>query len=125
MRLAPENKDMRRLRASVGRSQVAEGLRQDLAASNPAERHGSFHANAAHASIGLGLANEETDELAANLLRYQWPGGGWNCNKLPRTKGPTIVHTAYGLRGLVTYQSRSRSKARRPRVLRPAAATVA
>lgn len=71
--------------------------------------HGSFHANAVYASIVLGLANEETDELAANLLRYQWPGGGWNCNKLPRTKGPTIVHTAYGLRGLVTYRARRES----------------
>jgi len=73
--------------------------------------HGSFHANAVYASIVLDLANEETDELAANLLRYQWPGGGWNCNKLPRTKGPTIVHTAYGLRGLATYRSRNKSKA--------------
>jgi len=73
--------------------------------------HGSFHANAVYASIVLGLANRETDELLANLLRYQWPGGGWNCNKLPRTKGPTIVHTAYGLRGLVAYRSHKTSKA--------------
>lgn len=162
----PEAAEMLRLRERIKRSPIAEGLRQDLAASNPAERHGistiylafryladidyppgdesltpwrvvlyrwlrtleaqydgalfirgkyrvhgSFHANAVYASIVLGLANEETDELAANLLRYQWPGGGWNCNKLPRTKGPTIVHTAYGLRGLVTYQSRNKSKA--------------
>jgi hypothetical protein len=68
--------------------------------------HGSFHANAIYASVVLGIANRETDQLAANLLRYQWPGGGWNCNKLPRTRGPTIVHTAYGLRGLVSYRSR-------------------
>ncbi len=72
--------------------------------------HGSFHANAVYASIVLGLANRETDRLAADLLRYQWPGGGWNCNKLPRTKGPTVVHTAYGLRGLVTYRMRKPSK---------------
>lgn len=73
--------------------------------------HGSFHGNAIHASIVLGLANKGTDELATNLLRYQWPGGGWNCNKLPRTKGPTIVHTAYGLNGLATYQLRKKSRA--------------
>lgn len=73
--------------------------------------HGSFHANAIYASIVLGLANTETDELAANLLRYQWPGGGWNCNKLPRTRGPTIVHTAYGLNGLATYRLRKKSRA--------------
>ena len=71
--------------------------------------HGSFHANAVYASVVLGLANRETDELAANLLRYQWPGGGWNCNKLPSTKGPTIVHTAYGLNGLVAYVERKPS----------------
>jgi hypothetical protein len=34
------------------------------------------------------------------------PGGGWNCSKKPATKGPTIVHTAFGLRGLATYRSR-------------------
>ena len=68
--------------------------------------HASHHANAIYASVVLGLANDETDELCANLLRYQWPGGGWNCNKRPATKGPTIVHTAYGLRGLATYRSR-------------------
>ena len=68
--------------------------------------HGSFHANAIYASIVLGLANRETDRLAANLLRYQWPGGGWNCSKTPSAKGPSIVHTAYGLRGLVSYSTR-------------------
>jgi hypothetical protein len=73
--------------------------------------HGSFHANAIYASIVLGLANADTDDLAANLLRYQWPGGGWNCNKLPRAQGPTIVHTAFGLRGLVAYRLRKTSDA--------------
>jgi len=73
--------------------------------------HGSFHANAIYASVVLGLANRDTDRLADNLLRYQWPGGGWNCNKLPRTKGPTIVHTAYGLRGLATYRLRKETAA--------------
>ena len=68
--------------------------------------HASFHGNAIYASVVLGLADDETDELCANLLRYQWPGGGWNCNKKPATKGPTIVHTAFGLRGLATYRSR-------------------
>ncbi len=71
--------------------------------------HGSFHANAIFASIVLGLANRETDRLATNLLRYQWPGGGWNCSKIPRAKGPSIVHTAYGLRGLSTYRARNPS----------------
>jgi len=157
---------LKRLRESIKHTSIASGLRQDLAASNPANRlgmstiyltfryfadidyppgdralvpyrdhvyrwlrrleaqydgplfirdkyrvHGSFHANAVYASIVLGLATGETDTLLANLLRYQWPGGGWNCNKLPRTRGPTIVHTAYGLRGLVTYRSRKTSKA--------------
>ena len=73
--------------------------------------HGSFHGNAIHASIVLGLANATTDALAKNLLRYQWPGGGWNCSKKPTAKGATIVHTAYGLRGLVTYRSRKASPA--------------
>lgn len=68
--------------------------------------HASFHANVIHADVALGLADDETDRRAENLLRYQWPGGGWNCNKKPATRGPTIVHTAWGLRGLVTYRER-------------------
>ena len=72
--------------------------------------HASFHANAIYASVALGLADDETDDLCSNLLRYQWPGGGWNCNKKPATKGPTIVHTAFGLRGLATYRSRQPSE---------------
>src|SRR5262245_48163599 len=68
--------------------------------------HASHHANATSASVVLGLANAETDVLCANLVRYQWPGGGWNCNMKPATKGPTIVHTAFGLRGLATYRAR-------------------
>jgi hypothetical protein len=73
--------------------------------------HGSFHGNAIYASVVLGLVNDETEALCENLLRYQWPGGGWNCNKKPNTKGPTIVHTAFGMRGLVSYQSVKRSEA--------------
>jgi len=72
--------------------------------------HGSFHGNALYWAVALGLANAETDTLAQNLLRYQWPGGGWNCNKKPGTKGPTIVHTAYGMRGLVRYRERKHSE---------------
>jgi hypothetical protein len=72
--------------------------------------HASFHANAIYASVVLGLADDETDDLCANLLRYQWPGGGWNCNKKPATRGPTIVHTAFGLRGLATYRARRPSE---------------
>ena len=68
--------------------------------------HASFHANAVYAAVSLGLADEETDERCSNLVRYQWPGGGWNCNKKPATKGPTIVHTAFGLRGLVAGRTR-------------------
>ncbi len=72
--------------------------------------HGSFHGNVLHWSIVLGIANAETHHLAKNLLRYQWPDGGWNWNKKPNTNGPTIVHTAFGMRGLVTYRTRKDSK---------------
>jgi hypothetical protein len=50
--------------------------------------HGSFHANAIYASVALGLADDDTDELCTNLLRYQWPGGGWNCNQDAGNQGP-------------------------------------
>jgi hypothetical protein len=82
--------------------------------------HGSFHGNAIYASVVLGLVNEETEALCKNLLRYQWPGGGWNCNKKPNTKGPTIVHSAFGLRGLATFRA-VRSSAELDRAVEDAA----
>ncbi len=46
-------------------------------------RCASMEGNALYASLCLGLADERSEELAARLVRWQWPDGGWNCDKRP------------------------------------------
>lgn len=46
-------------------------------------RCASQESNALFAALTLGLADERAERLAADLARWQWPGGGWNCDKRP------------------------------------------
>lgn len=46
-------------------------------------RCASQEGNALYALLTLGLADERTDELAFRLTKWQWPDGGWNCDKRP------------------------------------------
>ena len=46
-----------------------------------ARRCASQEGNALYATVMLGLADARTDQLAANLIRWQWPDGGWNCDR--------------------------------------------
>ena len=46
-------------------------------------RCASQEGNALYAMLTLGLADERCDELARRLAAWQWPDGGWNCDKKP------------------------------------------
>jgi hypothetical protein len=46
-------------------------------------RCASQEGNALYTSLFLGIADDRADELAARLCRWQWPDGGWNCDKKP------------------------------------------
>src|SRR5207253_11442826 len=48
-----------------------------------ARRCASQEGNALYATLALGLADERAEQLAANLIRWQWPDGGWNCDRSP------------------------------------------
>jgi hypothetical protein len=53
-------------------------------------RCASQEGNALFYSLKLGLADERTEELASRLVAWQWPDGGWNCDK-----HPTASHSSY------------------------------
>ena len=36
---------------------------------------------AAWSALRLGFADSRVDELVSRLLKWQWPDGGWNCDK--------------------------------------------
>ncbi|MER7609158.1 hypothetical protein [Nocardioides sp. NPDC127503] len=51
----------------------------------------------------LGLADERTEVLAARLVEWQWPDGGWNCDKNPSARTSSVQETLLPLRGLARH----------------------
>jgi hypothetical protein len=66
-------------------------------------RCASMEGNALYASLCLGLADERSDELAARLMRWQWPDGGWNCDKRRAAYNSSYHETLIPMRALIHY----------------------
>lgn len=66
-------------------------------------RHAAMEANAVFALLRLGLADERVDELAQRLLSWQWPDGGWNCDKRPAASHSSFHESLIPLRALALY----------------------
>jgi len=66
-------------------------------------RCASQEGNAVWYSLRLGLADRRTDELVARLMEWQWPDGGWNCDKRPEVEISSFMETLIPLRGLALY----------------------
>ncbi len=54
-------------------------------------------------SLRLGFADERTDTLVERLLEWQWPDGGWNCDKHPEADTSSFMETLIPLRALALY----------------------
>ena len=65
-----------------------------------ARRCASQEGNALHATLALGLADERADQLASNLIRWQWPDGGWNCDRKTAAHTSSFHESLLPLRGL-------------------------
>ncbi len=63
-------------------------------------RCASQEGNALHFLLSLGLADEKTDELAERLVKWQWPDGGWNCDKRPEAVNSSFMESLIPLRAL-------------------------
>ncbi len=63
-------------------------------------RCGSQEGNAVWTSLRLGFADTHTDELVSRLLKWQWPDGGWNCDKRPEADTSSFMETLIPLRAL-------------------------
>lgn len=73
-------------------------------------RHASQESNAIYALLTLGLADERVDTLADNLLKSQWPDGGWNCAKKPGAINSSFHETVIGVRALALHGRVRRSQ---------------
>jgi hypothetical protein len=69
-------------------------------------RCGSQEGNAlwAAATIGLGSPDQRR-ALAVNLMRWEWPDGGWNCDRHREAHHSSFNESFAPLRGLVAYRS--------------------
>lgn len=80
-------------------------------------RCASQEGNAVWYSYKLGLTDSRTDELVSRLQGWQWPDGGWNCDKRPGVTISSFFESLIPLRALafhaeLTGDRTSRAKAR-------------
>ncbi len=66
-------------------------------------RCASQQGNALRSVVALGIADEQADVLAERLLHWQWPDGGWNCDRDPAAHVSSFNETWLALRGLAAY----------------------
>ncbi len=68
-------------------------------------RCASQQSNALWSIMKLGLVNDRTHDLVERLLYWQWPGGGWNCDKNPDAHHSSFMESILPLRALSLYGS--------------------
>jgi hypothetical protein len=71
-------------------------------------------------SLALGIADERTEELANRLVKWQWPDGGWNCDKNPAAVHSSFMESLIPMRGLALYARQTGDPAARQSVERAA-----
>lgn len=66
-------------------------------------RCASMESNAIYALLMLELADARVDELVRRLLLWQWPDGGWNCDRNPEAHISSFHESWIPLRALSLY----------------------
>jgi hypothetical protein len=69
--------------------------------------HASQQGNALYAVMTLGLDDGRCARLAERLLCWQWPDGGWNCDREPSADTSSFMETLTPLRGLALYSQQT------------------
>lgn len=63
----------------------------------------SMDGNAIWYSVRLGLEEERTRMVVDRLIDWQWPDGGWNCDKSPQASTSSFQESLIPARGLWAY----------------------
>jgi hypothetical protein len=66
-------------------------------------RCASQEGNAVFYLLTLSLADDRTEELARRLITWQWPDGGWNCDKNPKAAKSSFWESHIPLRALALH----------------------
>ena len=83
-------------------------------------RCASQQGNALYFLEKLGIADERSDALAERLLHWQWPDGGWNCDRNPEADTSSFWETRQAMLGLAIYAERTENVAARDAARRAA-----
>ncbi len=83
-------------------------------------RCASQEGNALYSLLSLGLADERAEELARRLRKWQWPDGGWNCDKTPAAVHSSFMETLLPMRALILHARRTGSRPSRQAAKRAA-----
>lgn len=106
--LNPERTQERIIEAEAARYKSLPGV---PVIAGRARRCASQEGNALYATLALGIADERSDQLAANLIRWQWPDGGWNCDRKTAASTSSFHESLLPLRGLARHARLTGSKA--------------
>jgi len=66
-------------------------------------RCASQQGNALRSIIRLGMADARAERLVERLLYWQWPDGGWNCDRNRAADTSSFMETLLPMRGLAAY----------------------
>lgn len=66
-------------------------------------RCGSQQGGALLAGVRLGGSARLQEQLAGHLVGWQWPDGGWNCDKSPKASSSSAHETHLPMRALYAY----------------------
>jgi hypothetical protein len=66
-------------------------------------RCASQQGNLLYMLLKLGVQDPRIDEIFNLLLHWQWPDGGWNCDKDPDAHNSSFTETLLPLRGIALY----------------------
>jgi len=69
-------------------------------------RCASQQGNALYSLTKLGLADARAGALVERLLHWQWPDGGWNCDRNPRADTSSFWESRHPMLGLAVYADR-------------------
>ncbi|HLQ42539.1 MAG TPA: hypothetical protein VK189_06755 [Thermoplasmata archaeon] len=70
-------------------------------------RCASQQGNALYSLTRLGLADGRADALVERLLHWQWPDGGWNCDKNPGADTSSFWESRHAMLGLAAHAART------------------
>lgn len=73
-------------------------------------RCASQQGNALRSVMILGIADERADALVERLLRWQWPDGGWNCDRKPSAHTSSFNETWLPMLGLAAYARENKQR---------------